>query len=245
MEAGSSNPTHSDPTHASNELVLTKDGSHTLYSARFNQWYHSLHGAFDESKRIFLELGLDYLLESGKREIRILEMGFGTGFNALLTLLKAGQSPVVVDYTSLEAYPIPPEAYRQLNYDEFMHATVLQSLHEAAWDTEVRLSPTFTLRKVHATLQDFLANETFGEPYDLVYYDAFAPSSQPELWTTEIFSGIGRHLQVGSLLTTYCSKSDVRRALKAAGFRVEKHPGPQGKREVVRAVWEPERSNES
>ncbi|MDR6193734.1 tRNA (5-methylaminomethyl-2-thiouridine)(34)-methyltransferase MnmD [Siphonobacter sp. SORGH_AS_0500] len=220
----------------SNELVVTKDGSHTLYSARFNQWYHSVSGAFEESRRIFLELGFDYMKASGKSSLRILEMGFGTGFNALLTLLKAQEENIPVHYTSLEAYPVSAEEYQKLNYDDFMHSAALQTLHQAPWNEAVTIQPNFTLYKLHTTIQDFIQKQVQDEPYDLVYYDAFAPNSQPELWTPEIFAGLAQRLHAGSVLTTYCSKGDVRRALQAAGFRIEKHPGPGRKREVVRAI---------
>ncbi len=220
----------------SNELVVTKDGSHTLYSARFNQWYHSLSGAFQESRRIFLELGFDYVKESAPKPLRILEMGFGTGSNALLTFVKSQEEQIPVHYTSLEAYPVAAEAYEKLNYDALMHSTILQSLHQASWNEAVVIHPDFILEKIQTTIQDFIQQDFAGESYDLVYYDAFAPSSQPELWTPEIFTGLAKTLHPGSVLTTYCSKGEVRRALKAAGFRIEKHPGPGYKREVVRAI---------
>ncbi len=228
-------PAKENPAFSS-EVVVTKDGSHTLYSARFNQWYHSLSGAFQESRRIFLELGFDYVKDSGKKPLRILEMGFGTGSNALLTLLKSQEEQIPVHYTSLEAYPVGAEAYEKLNYDAILHSAVLQRLHQAPWNESISILPDFTLQKLHTTLQNFIQQAVPQEPYDLVYYDAFAPSSQPELWTPEIFAGLAKTLHTGSVLTTYCSKGEVRRALKAAGFRIEKHPGPGYKREVVRAI---------
>ncbi|MBO9637344.1 MAG: tRNA (5-methylaminomethyl-2-thiouridine)(34)-methyltransferase MnmD [Siphonobacter aquaeclarae] len=236
MSEGTSTNEEQSPesTAFSNDLVLTQDGTHTLYSARFGQWYHSVHGALEESRRVFLELGLAYFREvfPERREVRILEMGFGTGFNALLTLLEAGE--LSIHYTSLEAYPIPPAEYRQLNYDAVMGSGELQALHEAEWNLPVVISPSFMLEKVHTELQAYL--ETAKGPFDLVYYDAFAPGSQPELWTPEVFTGIARLLPSGGILTTYSAKGDVRRALQAAGFRVEKHPGPGRKREIVRAI---------
>ncbi|MFT4032252.1 MAG: tRNA (5-methylaminomethyl-2-thiouridine)(34)-methyltransferase MnmD [Siphonobacter sp.] len=240
MEAGTSknNPLLPENTVFTNELVLTQDGSHTLYSARFNQWYHSIHGALEESKRIFLELGLEYALSiwPDKKKIRILEMGFGTGFNALLTFLATQNLPITVHYTSLEAYPIPQEEYQKLNYDEVMHTSILQRLHEAEWNTDVTLTETFILHKIHTPVEAYLDRFFQAEPFDVVYYDAFAPGSQPELWTSDIFQGIAKRLHVNSILTTYSAKGEVRRALQAAGFRVEKHPGPGRKREVVRAI---------
>lgn len=223
------------------QLVPTADGSMTLYSPRFNQWYHSLVGALEESRRVYLELGLTYVAQRPSANpavpIRLLEMGFGTGLNAILTERAAAQLGVQVQYTGLEAYPIGSDVVGALQFEEWVDSPIWPRLHDVAWEKEHALTPSFTLLKRETTLQEFL-NEPPGEPFDLVYYDAFAPSSQPELWTTEVFAKLLDHLAPGGVLTTYCSKSVVRRALEAAGFRVEKHPGPWRKREVVRAVRE-------
>jgi tRNA U34 5-methylaminomethyl-2-thiouridine-forming methyltransferase MnmC len=214
--------------------VPTADGSLTLYSPQFNQWYHSVHGALEESRRVFLELGFDYVAAE-KRRIRVLEMGFGTGLNTLLTEQAARRTGALVHYTALEAFPIDDELVRQLNFGTLADAAVWPRLHEVPWETDQVLSPNLTLLKRRIPLETFLV-EPAGVPFDLVYYDAFAPSSQPELWTPDLFAQLARRVVPGGVLTTYCSKGDVRRALQAAGFRVEKHPGPGRKREVVRGV---------
>lgn len=234
MSEGINEPAPVESTGFSNEVVVTHDGTHTLYSARFGQWYHSVHGAMEESRRIFLELGLARFREvfPEREDVRILEMGFGTGFNALLTLLEAPERKV--HYTTLEAYPVPEAEYRQLNYDTVLGSAALQTLHEAPWNQAVAVAPGFVLEKIHQPIQEYLP--VAEGPFDVVYYDAFSPGSQPELWTPEIFAGIARLLPPGGILTTYSAKGEVRRALQAAGFRVEKHPGPGRKREVVRAV---------
>lgn len=221
------------------QLVPTADGSMTLYSPRFNQWYHSLLGALEESQRVYLELGFEYLAQRRAAEhpgaIRLLEVGFGTGLNALLTERAAANRGVPVHYTALEPYPIGNEWPEQLGFDELVDSPIWPRMHELPSEVEHELSSNFTLLKRQITLQDFL-NEPPGKPFDLVYYDAFAPSSQPELWTAELFTQLAQRLVPGGVLTTYCAKGIVNRALRAAGFHLEKHPGPGRKREVVRAI---------
>jgi len=219
-----------------NRPVATADGSHTLVSDRFGQSYHSVHGALAESRRVFLELGFEFLAET-KTAISVLEMGFGTGLNALLTWLEAERRSLPVRYVTLEAYPVSPADVAALNYDAVLRTDRLRQLHAASWGEDVPLGEFFTLRKEGTTLEDFL-RPAAAEPvnYALVYFDAFSPDTQPELWTAEVFTKIAKKMPSGGVLTTYSAKGSVRRALQAAGFRVEKHPGPPGKREVVRAV---------
>lgn len=206
---------------------ITKDGSSTLYSAQFDQHYHSVHGAVQESQHVFLEMGLAQCQQD--RPIRILEMGFGTGLNALMTAMQAAMP---VHYLSLEAFPISPAQQSELNYGKLLQAEQLfESLHAAAWNTSVEITPTFTLEKREELLKDFEGTTQI----DLVYWDAFAPGAQPELWTEEVFSCVLGWMNPGGILTTYCAKGDVRRAMIAAGFEVEKVPGPPGKREMLRA----------
>jgi len=217
----------------SGRLVVTGDGSHSVWNAEVGQHYHSIFGARQESERVFIELGLQ---EAWNRfpQVSILEMGFGTGLNALLTLQEAGRKQLPVRYTTIEAFPLPADEARQLNFDELLGTDQLAALHEARWQSWQPLTPTFSLFKHRGRLQDFRPDDR----YNLVYYDAFAPEGQPELWTADIFRQIAGYLLPGGLLTTYCSKGYVQRNLKAAGFRVEKHPGPPRKREVLRAILE-------
>lgn len=219
------------------QLVLTADGSHTLLNETLNVHYHSIHGALQESLHIFINLGFKEILRqrqevNSKAPIYVFEMGFGTGLNALLTWLEAEKNSIPVHYVSIEAFPIAPEQALQLNYDGLLSSTQLAHLHHALWEKAVELSPYFTIEKHLTTLQDFEPSHSF----DAIYYDAFAPTAQPELWTEDIFQKLAPWLKQNGNLTTYCSKSYIQRNLKAAGLTIEKHPGPKYKREVIRAV---------
>lgn len=215
-------------------LILTEDGSHTLFDPRFDQHYHSIHGSLQESYRIFIELGIDPFLDKPDG-IRVFEMGLGTGLNALLTWQWAEQHQKPVHYVSIEAYPISDTEAEQLNYEELVGQSGLSDIHQASWGTPIRLSPYFTLLKHQTLLQDYSAGGTL---FDVVYYDAFAPRTQPELWTAEMLAHVAGFTRAGGTLVTYCAKSDVQRALRSAGFRVEKHRGPWGKRHVLRGIRE-------
>jgi len=230
--------------------VLTADGSHTWYSERFGQSYHSRHGALAESRRVFLELGFEAKLPgsqlpgssetSGKLtsgKLSILEMGFGTGLNALLTWMEADKKQIPVHYTTLEAYPISSGEAETLQYDALLGTDRVPVLHAAAWGEDVVLSDYFTLRKEGVMLETFVAGGSGNhERFDLIYFDAFGPRTQPELWTPDVFAALAGMMPPDGVLTTYSAKGSVRRALEQAGFRVEKHPGPPGKSEVVRAI---------
>lgn len=218
-------------------LILTKDGSHTVAVPEMNVTYHSIHGAIQESMHVFIDAGFRESIKkhgTGK-SIRILEMGLGTGLNALLTLVEAEKMRHLVYYSSIELYPLSMEDVESLNYCEQLGRKELQpvfeKIHSSAWDTQVRITESFLLTKKKVGLNDFAGSDLF----DLVYFDAFAPTAQPELWTEEVFVKLYSMMHKSGLLVTYCSKGDVRRAMQAAGFIVEKIPGPPGKREMVRA----------
>lgn len=214
------------------ELKQTADGSPTLYSEHFDQHYHSVFGAKQESDKVFIELGLLPLLEK-KSSIRIVEMGFGTGLNAWLTANIAFKNKKHIDYTGIEAYPIGIEMAAEI--DTLLGSdtpTRLIELHTSPWQEAVAIHDFFTLTKRNEKLEDYLPNSLF----DLIYFDAFAPETQPELWTTDVFKKLNALLAPDGVLTTYCSKVAVQRAMKAANFNVEKHPGPPHKREVIRAI---------
>jgi tRNA U34 5-methylaminomethyl-2-thiouridine-forming methyltransferase MnmC len=230
------------PVHSGNlqlmkkEILVTKDGSHTLSIPAWKVSYHSLHGAVQESRHVFIREGLLPLLPDAPL-IRIFEMGFGTGLNALLSLMESTEAGVTIEYTSVEAFPLLPEEVAQLNYGRQLGAQELfEQLHAAAWNERVTISEKFALHKLHQKLEHY----TPAKPFHLCYYDAFAPAAQPELWTGEIFKKIFSLLLPGGRLVTYCSKSVVRKAMQSAGLVVEKLPGPPGKREMVRAT-RPER----
>ncbi len=206
------------------KYLETGDGSPSFFSDRFNQAYHSVHGAETESLRIFIELGFRFAATKFD-SLQIFEMGFGTGLNAHLTLNEANKTKIEVRYTTLEAYPLEEKDYLQLPSN-------LHYWHQEAWSELLKVSNFFHFEKIKGNL------ECYEHPkrYNLVYFDAFAPKAQPELWTEEIFGNLYDNMESGGILTTYCSKGYVQRNLKAVGFNVEKHPGPPHKSEVLRAI---------
>jgi tRNA U34 5-methylaminomethyl-2-thiouridine-forming methyltransferase MnmC len=211
---------------------LTSDGSSTLFSGRFNETYHSRHGAIQESVHVFIKAGWEHLA-SKPTELHIFEMGFGTGLNALLAAMKAASEEEIVHYTSLEAYPIGQEEIETLNYGNMLDEQALfEALHAAPWNKKTAINPFFSLQKLQLKLEDF---DLESGKYNLVFFDAFAPNSQPELWTEAVFKKMYKLMTPGGILTTYCAKGDVRRAMIAAGLSAERIPGPPGKREMLRA----------
>ncbi len=215
------------------EFIVTADGSHTIALPELNVLYHSRHGAIQESMHVFIEAGLRHLLNrSTIQPLNLFEMGLGTGLNAFLTAIEAQRRQWPVRYTAVEQFPLGPEEAGGLNYTETLHhEACFTALHQSSWGEEVRINDYFTLRKEQTSLLNFSVTRVF----DLIYYDAFAPAAQPELWTREVFEKMYYMLGPAGLLVTYCSKGDVRRALMAAGFAVTKLPGPKGKREMLRA----------
>lgn len=218
------------------EHVVTKDGSSTLYAPHFDEHYHSVHGAITESLHVFIQAGLTHWqqLHPEKEAVRVFEMGFGTGLNALLTAVHADKARQYY-YESVEAYPLADEMWRAVNYAaQFQAEEQYQALMEANWGVEMDIKAGFAVKKCHTSLQDWLSLAP-KEYFDVVYFDAFAPSAQPELWTAEVFEGLKNAMIEGAILTTYCAKGDVRRALQSVGFVVERLPGPPMKREMLRA----------
>lgn len=215
------------------ELERTADGSYTLYVPELDEHYHSVKGALTESQHIFIEMGLKH---SPAPEPRILEIGLGTGLNAFLTLLAAEEMQRKVHYTGIERYPLAEETLRQLDYPGIIgkkHEEDYYAIHQAPWEKETNLSPWFTLHKIEG---DF-TRHTFQKGYDIIYFDAFAPEKQPEMWEQSLFNTLYNVLNKGGILTTYCAKGVVRRMLQTAGFTVERLPGPPGgKREILRAT---------
>jgi tRNA U34 5-methylaminomethyl-2-thiouridine-forming methyltransferase MnmC len=215
------------------EIRITADGSHTIAIPGTNMSYHSHHGAVQESMHVFIQAGLLPIMKNYENEpLHILEIGFGTGLNALLTLREAHANQRHIFYSSIEKYPLTQEEIVVLNHGRLlsMHESFMQ-LHTAAWNREIVIDPNFTLNKKQLSLPAAIDTE----PVHLIYFDAFAPEAQPDLWTADFFHSLFDLLLPGGLLVTYCSKSEVRRAMTAAGFKVEKLPGPRGKREMVRA----------
>ena len=224
-------------THRAPELHTTEDGSLTLYAPTFGEHYHSMHGAVQESEHIYLGLALRERMSSwqeGDAPLRLFEVGFGTGLNALLSWREAEEHHIPLQYYSIEKFPITPEIYEALHYEglgeEREVKDQLLRLHTAPWDEAVELSPFFTLHK----LRGDLTTCTVPERLSVIYYDAFSPESQPELWAEELFQRLGKASCSGAILSTYCAKGEVRRRLQRSGFLVERLPGPPGKREVLR-----------
>lgn len=221
------------------EIIETEDGSHTLFSKTFNEIYHSRRGAIEESNHVFIDAGLKHILQS-KTEISILEVGFGTGLNALLTALEVRTTPAQLKYFGVEPFPVPLEIIEQLNYQQLIGNSEAQSLyhqlHQSEWNKWETITDNFQLHKAHSTIETlFTNNENSDLPtFDLVYFDAFAPSKHPEIWTLEVLQGIGQQLAPGAILVTYCAKGQFKRDLKAAGFELESLPGPHFKREMTR-----------
>ena len=219
------------------EIILTEDGSHTLYVPELKEHFHSTFGAIAESRHVFIEAGFRQALKNNDDEINILEVGFGTGLNALLTMLETKLKGHSVKYTALETFPLPQQLWSKLNYPEQIGdkkaKEIFQLLHQCDWNLEKEIIPGFFITKVEKSLEDY---EAAGMLYDLIYFDAFAPDVQAELWTDEIFRKVSRMTAKDGILVTYSCKGSVRRAIKTAGFAVEKIPGPKGKREMVRGV---------
>jgi len=216
----------------------TKDGSTSLFSEKFDEPYHSRHGAIQESQHVFIDKGLRHFYQTQKPStIDVFEMGFGTGLNALLTLQWAQEKNVTVGYTTIEKFPLDQAAIQAMNYPQLLQIdqTIFQKLHDADWEKQVKVSENFALNKSRTDLEQ-AGNKFSSQSFDLIYFDAFAPSSQPQLWETPVFEAMHQLLKSGGMLTTYCAKGQVRRNMQAAGFSVEKVPGPPGKREMLRAT---------
>lgn len=213
-------------------LMITEDGSHTIYLPEMDEHYHSVHGAIQESLHIYIEQGL---LQTGRKDISVLEIGFGTGLNAYLTYCYALEQNLSLNYIGLEKYPLNEDEYSILNYsDEIFpeYSTIFNRLHQAEWGKMNEISTEFMLTKIKADIATFQFNDT--PQFDLVYYDAFAPGKQPEMWTDIILKKVAATVKKDGIIITYCAKGTVRRALSDAGFAMERIPGPPGKKEILR-----------
>ncbi len=217
------------------ELLLTKDGSFTLFAPELNETFHSTHGAIQEAMHVFIGNGLQYFKNNS--DLNILEIGFGTGLNALLTYLSADRQLYRLNYTSIETNPLKQEIVKQLNYISVLNnpqaAFIFEQLHLVPWDVVNNINEFFVFQKIHQKIQE-ISLETHA--FDLIYYDAFGPRAQTEMWTKELFSKMFECLKVGGILVTYCAKGQVKRDLRSVGFMVETLPGPPGKREMTRAI---------
>jgi tRNA U34 5-methylaminomethyl-2-thiouridine-forming methyltransferase MnmC len=226
-------PEENDSTINVNEIAIavqrTGDGSTTLFLPHLDETYHSRHGAVQESRHVFIAAGFH---AQPRTPLTILEVGFGTGLNALLTGTEAGLTSRLVHYITLETVPLPEAVFTQLDFPGTEEHSLLRSLHEAPWETAAAITPFFTLHKMQSRVQDVKLEEN---SIDLIYYDAFGPRAQPDMWTPEIFASLFRIIRPGGMWVSYCSKGQVRRDLESVGWVTEKLPGPPGKREMMRA----------
>lgn len=222
------------------KIIETKDGSHTLYDPVLNETYHSRHGALTESKYVFIEKGLEFALDTlSPKELKILEVGFGTGLNCLLTALYIYDKNIMVNYNCLDPYPVDSGTIKKLNYPFILsdyHQDVQKlflSLHEDNWNSEISCSPNFRFTKYKVKIEGFSFLEFY---FDLVYYDAFAPSKQSEIWNQSNLEKIYHMMREGGILVTYCAQGKFKRDLISTGFELETIEGPPGKKEMVRAI---------
>jgi tRNA U34 5-methylaminomethyl-2-thiouridine-forming methyltransferase MnmC len=219
------------------KIIITEDGSHTVSIPEMGVTYHSIHGALQESQHVFIEAGFNYVVNKlNDYQIKILEIGFGTGLNALLSYIEAEKRQLKIYYETVELFPLNEQEVLSLNYCNVLNRPDLQlifeQLHSCEWEKEIQLPPFLKFQKTKSNLSDFKPIKLF----ELIYFDAFDPNVQPELWTKEIFEKLFSMLVPNGILVTYSSKGDVRRALQSARFTVEKIPGPKGKREMIRAT---------
>lgn len=215
------------------EIRLTHDGSPTLYLPELDEHYHSIHGAVQEAKHVFIENGLRCFIE--KQELNILEVGFGCGLNALLTCLEAQTTPSIsIRYHGIESHPLSEEEIKKLDFSKQInhsnYTQLCEKIQYSEWDENVEISKNFQLLKIHSKLQDFNFS---GFSFELIYYDAFGPRAQSEMWEKSTFEPLYHALSSNGMLVTYCAQGQFKRNLRELGFLVETKPGPPGKREMT------------
>lgn len=217
------------------EKFITSDGSHTFYMPEINEYYHSHHGAIQEAMHVFIKNGLQQF--TNKKEITLLEIGFGTGLNALLTSLESKKSIQQINYIGIEAFPLSEEEHTDLNFVEELKnensKIYFEKIHAAKWEEKTEITEYFNITKIQNTIQEFTLTQN---SIDLIYFDAFGPRVQPEMWNIEIFKKLFLSLTIGGVFVTYCAKGQVKRDLKSVGFNLESLQGPPGKREMIRCT---------
>ncbi|WP_310993854.1 tRNA (5-methylaminomethyl-2-thiouridine)(34)-methyltransferase MnmD [Aequorivita marina] len=216
-------------------VLKTGDGSYTLHIPDWDEQYHSKHGAIAEALHVFIKEGLFYWFSANNTaKASILEIGFGTGLNALLTYLESEKHGLNINYTGVEAYPLGAEEYQKMNYPKMLEVPEAKflALHKSEWEESIQISDTFTLLKQKKTFQEITTESNF----DIIYFDAFGIRVQPELWTEAIFATMYRALKPKGILVTYAANGNARRAMQSVGFTVERLPGPPGKKEMMRAT---------
>jgi tRNA U34 5-methylaminomethyl-2-thiouridine-forming methyltransferase MnmC len=215
------------------EVIITSDGSSTIYIPEWNESYHSKNGAIQEAYHVFINAGYSLF---NKQSLNILEIGFGTGLNAFITYLEAKKTNTQINYLGVEAFPVSQQEIKNLNYVQELNVKseqdVFYLMHDLGWDIQNEISPQFKITKRKQLFQDI--NDI--ECYDLIYFDAFGFTLQPELWSEEIFQAMYNSLLKNGVLVTYACRGSIKRAMLKAGFKVEKLPGAPGKREMLRAL---------
>lgn len=219
------------------KIIITNDGSTTIHIPEWNEQYHSTHGAIQEAEHVYLKHGLAFFCASKgynkKDQISILEIGFGTGLNAFLTAIKAETLHLNCSYVGVEGFPISNEELEALNYTEALNNdTLFKAIHDCNWENDCTISNHFILNKQ----QKQFSKITDKNKYDIVYFDAFGPRVQSELWTEAVFKSMYNAMKPNGVLVTYCAQGHARRAMISVGFTVEKVEGPPGKRHMLRAV---------
>ncbi|EDM44875.1 hypothetical protein SCB49_02104 [unidentified eubacterium SCB49] len=218
------------------KIITTGDGSSSIQLTEWDEQYHSKHGAINEAVHVYIKTGLVHFIETNPsvHPVSVLEIGFGTGLNAFLTLLESNYRKVPIHYTGVEAYPLSELEIKSVNYAEMLETSSVPFLkmHETPWETKAEISSTFQLEKRKQLFEDI----TDQEVYDVIYYDAFGSRVQPELWEEPIFKIMYAALKKGGVLVTYAAKGSARRAMESCGFKVERLPGPPAKREMLRAI---------
>ncbi|WP_100612516.1 tRNA (5-methylaminomethyl-2-thiouridine)(34)-methyltransferase MnmD [Confluentibacter lentus] len=217
-------------------VIITADGSSTIYLPEWDEPYHSKHGAIQEAYHVFIKHGFHFLCEQSYNDMAILEIGFGTGLNAFITYMESEKLQVSVDYCGVEAYPVSAEDIVKMNYVTELKAekkaSFFEKMHQVSWEKSHKIASHFSLTKQNKFFSDIEDQNKFN----LIYFDAFGARVQPELWTETIFQKMYDALKPNGILVTYSAKGSVRRAMQAVGFSVEKLPGPPGKREMLRAT---------
>jgi tRNA U34 5-methylaminomethyl-2-thiouridine-forming methyltransferase MnmC len=215
-----------------NELIITSDGSHTIYVPELNEHYHSIHGAVQESALVYIKNGLGFCKSN---PVNIFEVGFGTGLNTLLSVVYSRDDERIFNYTTIEKYPLGISVINTLNHWSFAGNEGRQAfgkIHNSEWGKFTEISPNFSLKKIRC---DLIEDQIEGK-YDLIYFDAFGPDKQPDIWTPGVFKKIADITSENGIFVTYSAKGNVKRLLKANGFKIEMLPGPPGKREMIRAI---------
>ena len=217
-------------------IITTSDGSKTIQIEGWNEQYHSIHGALQEAKHVYINAGLKTFLERQPKQnaLTLLEIGFGTGLNALLTALESLNISQEICYHGIEAYPVTADELQALEYDLLIGSdpSIFRQIHSCSWEETQKILPHFSIVKRQAFFSDIAEANAF----DVIYFDAFGPRVQPHLWIESIFKKMYEALRPNGLLVTYCAKGSVRRSMQAVGFEVERLAGPPGKREMLRAI---------